>query len=137
MGHKHNISTFTMSFANQDDLFAEDKKKKETNKMKNVEEKSSTMDIEDLFTGSIDNLLKIINSKKLKEEANIVQNEDDEIHGNSNDNVEIVIPQNKQKLMISPNEVITEVENIEALNDDDIMKYVQLEDEKHSKTLFD
>ena len=126
-----------MSFANQDDLFAEDKKKKETNKMKNVEEKPSTIDIEDLFTGSNDNLLKILNNKKLKEETNIVSNEDDEIHGNGNDNVEIVIPQNKQKLMISPDEVNTEVENIEALNDDDIMKYVQLEDEKHSKTLFD
>ena len=126
-----------MSFSDQDDLFAEDKKKKETNKMKNVEEKPSTQDIEDLFAGSNDNLLKILNNKKLKEEANIVSNEDDEIHGNGNDNVEIVIPQNKQKLRISPDEVIAEVENIEALNDDDIMKYVQLEDEKHSKTLFD
>ena len=126
-----------MSFSDQDDLFAEDKKKKETNKMKNVEEKPSTQDIEDLFAGSNDNLLKILNNKKLKEETNIVSNEDDEIHGNGNDNVEIVIPQNKQKLMISPDEVNTEVENIEALNDDDIMKYVQLEDEKHSKTLFD
>ena len=126
-----------MSFSDQDDLFAEDKKKKETNKMKNVEEKPSTQDIEDLFAGSNGNLLKILNNKKLKEEANIVSNEDDEIHGNGNDNVEIVIPQNKQKLMISPDEVNTEVENIEALNDDDIMKYIQLEDEKHSKTLFD
>ena len=126
-----------MSFSDQDDLFAEDKKKKETNKMKNVEEKPSTQDIEDLFAGSNDNLLKILNNKKLKEETNIVSNEDDEIHGNGNDYVEIVIPLNKQKLMISPDEVVTEFENIEALNDDDIMKYVQLEDEKHSKTLFD
>ena len=126
-----------MSFSDQDDLFAEDKKKKETKKMKNVEEKPSTQDIEDLFAGSNGNLLKILNNKKLKEEANIVSNEDDEIHGNGNDNVEIVIPQNKQKLRISPDEVIAEVENIEALNDDDIMKYIQLEDEKHSKTLFD
>jgi len=126
-----------MSFSDQDDLFAEYKKKKEANKMKNVEEKPSTQDIEDLFAGSNGNLLKILNNKKLKEEANIVSNEDDEIHGNGNDNVEIVIPQNKQKLRISPDEVIAEVENIEALNDDDIMKYVQLEDEKHSKTLFD
>ena len=126
-----------MSFSDQDDLFAEDKKKKETNKVKNVEEKPSTQDIEDLFAGSNGNLLKILNNKKLKEEANIVSNEDDEIHSNGNDNVEIVIPQNKQKLRISPDEVIAEVENIEALNDDDIMKYVQLEDEKHSKTLFD
>ena len=124
-----------MSFSDQDDLFAEDKKKKETNKLKNVEEKPSTQDIEDLFAGSNDNLLKILNNKKLKEETNIVSNEDDEIH--SNDNVEIVIPQNKQKLMISPDEVTKEVENIEALTDDDIMKYVQLENEKHSKTLFD